>query len=199
MIHRFLLASGNPDKLREICRILPNFPLESILERIPDWEVEESGLSIEENALLKARTACGLTGLPSMAEDTGLFAWALGGGPGVYSARYAGTNCTYNDNVRKLLNALKGEEGDGRRAEFRTAAALVAPDGRETVTLGTVKGYITESPSGSRGFGYDPVFLSTELGCTFASASPEMKNRVSHRARAILALVPHLERLLRQR
>lgn len=192
---RIVLASGNTDKLREISLILPGFRFESILALKPGWDVEETGLCITENALLKARAASRETGLPAVAEDTGLFTWALGGAPGVYSARYAGRNCTYQDNVRKLLNALLGEEGDARRAEFRTAAALVTPEAEERVVVGSVGGLITKDPSGSGGFGYDPVFFSTELGCTFASVNLDRKNSVSHRARAIKALEPYLQRL----
>ncbi|MFO7627355.1 MAG: RdgB/HAM1 family non-canonical purine NTP pyrophosphatase [Candidatus Fermentibacteraceae bacterium] len=192
---RIVLASGNPDKLREIRLILPGIVFASILDWHADWDVEETGLTIRENALIKARAAAAETGMPAVAEDTGLFAWALGGAPGVYSARYAGPGCTYADNVRKILNALLGENGDLRKAEFRTAAALVTPDGAELAVEGVVKGMITLAPEGSGGFGYDPVFFCPELNMTFAEASDEEKNRVSHRARAFAALRPHLEAL----
>jgi XTP/dITP diphosphohydrolase len=109
---RIVLASGNPDKLREIGLILPGIAFGSIIDWRADWDVEETGLTIRENALIKARAAAVETGEPAVAEDTGLFAWALGGAPGVYSARYAGPGCTYADNVRKILNALLGETGD---------------------------------------------------------------------------------------
>lgn len=190
---RIVLASGNPDKLREIRLILPGITFESILDWHTDWDVEETGLTIRENSLIKARAAAAETGMPSVAEDTGLFAWALGGAPGVYSARYAGPGCTYADNVRKILNALLGETGDSRKAEFRTAAALVAPNGSEIVVEGVVKGMITFAPEGSGGFGYDPVFFCPELNKTFASVSDLEKNSVSHRARAFTALRQHLE------
>jgi len=192
---RIVLASGNPDKLREIRLILPGIVLESILDWRADWDVEETGLTIRENALIKARAAAAETGMAAVAEDTGLFAWALGGAPGVYSARYAGPGCTYADNVRKILNALLGETGDSRRAEFRTAAALVTPDGAEIAVEGSLRGMITLAPEGIGGFGYDPVFYCPELKGTFASASEAEKNRVSHRARAFTALRPHLESL----
>lgn len=192
---RIVLASGNPDKLREIGLILPGIAFESILDWRRDWDVEETGLTIRENALIKARAAATETGMPSVAEDTGLFVWALGGAPGVYSARYAGPRCTYADNVRKILNSLLGETGDSRKAEFRTAAALVTPDGAELALEGVVQGMITPAPEGSGGFGYDPVFFCPELNRTFASASDAEKNQVSHRARAFNALRPHLEAL----
>jgi XTP/dITP diphosphohydrolase len=192
---RIVLASGNPDKLREIGLILPGIAFESILDWHADWDVEETGLTIRENALIKARAAATETGMPSVAEDTGLFAWALGGAPGIYSARYAGPRCTYADNVRKILNSLLGETGNARRAEFRTAAALVTPDGAEHVVEGVVQGMITLAPEGSGGFGYDPVFFCPELNKTFAEASDLEKNSVSHRARAFAALRPYLESL----
>lgn len=157
--------------------------------------MEETGLTIRENALIKARAAAAATGMPSVAEDTGLFAWALGGAPGVYSARYAGPLCTYSDNVRKILNSLLGETGRSRRAEFRTAAALVTPDGHEHVEEGAVRGTIALAPVGIGGFGYDPVFFCPELNKTFAEATEQEKNRVSHRARAFVALRSHLEDL----
>lgn len=194
---RIVLASGNPHKLREIRLLLPELGLAPIQDWRPDWDVEETGLTIADNALLKARAAASATGLPALAEDTGLFVWALGGAPGVLSARYAGPRCSYADNVRKLLNALLGEEDGARRAEFRTAAALVTPSGVELVEEGIVRGRITESPEGEHGFGYDPVFFSFELGKTFAMASCAEKNQVSHRARALTAIRPQLDRIVR--
>lgn len=192
-----VLASGNPDKLSEIRLLLPGLPLGSILDWRPDWDVEETGLTLAENALLKARAAAAATGLPALAEDTGLFVWALGGAPGVFSARYAGAGCSYADNVRKLLNALLGEDDGARRAEFRTVAALVTPSGDELMEEGAVLGCITKTPEGIGGFGYDPVFHSYELGKTFASATSAEKNRVSHRARAVTALRPRLDGIVR--
>jgi XTP/dITP diphosphohydrolase len=194
---RLVIATANPDKLREIGEILSGTGLEPVpIGSLRDgWDVEETGCTLEENALLKARTALRETGLPAAADDTGLSVAALGGAPGVYSARYAGEACSYADNVRKLLDALRGETGGRRRAVFRTAAAAALPGGRELCVVGEVGGLITRQPRGEGGFGYDPVFLAEELGRTFAECTPEEKNSVSHRRRALQALREELERV----
>jgi XTP/dITP diphosphohydrolase len=195
---KLVLASGNPDKLAELRTLLSPLGLEVLAapDLIPGWDVEETGITLDENALLKARAAASATGLPSAADDTGLYVRGLGGAPGVYTARYAGHGCTYAENVRKLLNILKGEVGEARGAVFRTAAALVLPGNGEYCVNGEISGYITEEPAGTGGFGYDPVFFSPELGMTFAEALPEQKNEVSHRARAMKALMEVLRREL---
>jgi XTP/dITP diphosphohydrolase len=183
-----VLASANKDKLKELRILAGGGDIVAIGDIIPEWDVEETGLTLEENALLKARAAAEATNEISIADDTGLFVWALGDAPGVYTARYAGENCSYYDNTEKLLNALNGEKSSNRRASFRTVIALVSPDGEEHVFEGCVDGLITEVHSGKDGFGYDPVFYSLELEKTFAECSPEEKNMVSHRARAMCKL-----------
>ncbi len=183
-----VLASANKDKLKELRMLIGSNGIVPIGELIPNWDVEETGLTLEANALIKARAAAAATQRTAIADDTGLFVWALGDAPGVYTARYAGENCTYSDNSVKLLNALSGERNDNRRASFRTVIALVTPQGKEYVFEGAVDGLITESHSGLEGFGYDPVFYSIELNKTFAECTPEEKNRVSHRARAMRKL-----------
>jgi XTP/dITP diphosphohydrolase len=180
-----VLASANKDKLKELRMLAGSGDIVAIGDIIPKWDIEETGLTLEENALLKARAAAEATGRTAIADDTGLFVWALGDAPGVYTARYAGENCSYYDNTVKLLNALSGERNSNRRASFRTVIALVSPDGEEHVFEGSVDGLITEVHSGKDGFGYDPVFFSMELKKTFAECSSEEKNRVSHRARAM--------------
>lgn len=197
MSGRLVIATANPDKLREMAEILDGIQLEPVPigELVEGWDVEETGCTLEENALLKAHAAAAATGLPAVADDTGLSVCALGGAPGIYSARYAGGNCSYADNVRKLLDALRGESGDCRKAVFVTAAALVIPDNGEVCVLGEVRGEIVHEPRGGEGFGYDPVFLSTELGRTFAECVPEEKNALSHRRRALEALRREMERL----
>ncbi|MCD6588197.1 MAG: RdgB/HAM1 family non-canonical purine NTP pyrophosphatase [Candidatus Fermentibacteraceae bacterium] len=180
-----VFASANKDKLQELRMLADGGDIVAIGDIIPGWDVEETGLTLEENALLKARTAAEATNKVAIADDTGLFVWALGDAPGVYTARYAGENCSYYDNTVKLLNALSGERDSNRRASFRTVIALVSPDGEEHVFEGSVDGLITEVHSGKDGFGYDPVFFSTELNKTFAECTIEEKNRVSHRARAM--------------
>lgn len=190
-MRELVLASANPNKLQELREIL-NADITSVGEIIPGWDVEETGLTLEENALLKAREAAKATGRPAIADDTGLFVWALGDAPGVYTARYAGENCSYRDNTEKLLNSLRGEMGNKRSAVFRTVIALVTPGGEERTFTGEVEGCITEEHSGEGGFGYDPVFFSCELDKTFSQATPGEKNSVSHRGRAIQALMDWL-------
>lgn len=183
-----VLASANRDKLKELRNLLRGVDVQSIGEIFPGWDVEETGLTLEANALLKARAAAIATKKTAIADDTGLFVWALGEAPGVYTARYAGENCSYHDNTEKLLNALNGEKNSNRKASFQTVIALVTPEGEEHVFRGAVEGLISENHTGTDGFGYDPVFFSIELNKTFAECTPEEKNRVSHRARAMKKL-----------
>ncbi len=184
---RIVLASGNPDKLRELRYLLKDLQVEIIPvgDLIPNWYVEETGVTLEENAYIKARDVAEKTHLPVIADDTGLFVDVLGGAPGVYAARFAGFDCSYENNVSKLLRTMLCEEN--RRAAFRTSAVLVSPEMEFSVT-GEIAGVITEEPDGEDGFGYDPVFLPDELDHTFARCSPEDKHRISHRARAIAKL-----------
>ncbi len=144
----------------------------------------EDGTTCEANAIKKAQSAARFTGLPAIADDTGLEVAALDGRPGVYAARYAGESATYEDNWRKLLRELNGVPVSRRQARFVTAAAIAYPDGRVQMALGTLDGVITEQPRGTGGFGYDPVFLVPEKEKTLAEMTPEEKNQVSHRARA---------------
>jgi len=183
-----VLASANPDKLSELRNLLLDVKITSIGDRLPNWDVQETGLTLEANALQKAREAARATGRTAVADDTGLFVWALGEAPGVYTARYAGVNCTYRDNTEKLLNSLREEHGEKRRAIFRTVIALVTPTGEEHTFEGKSIGCITEEHLGNRGFGYDPVFYSCELSKTFSQCTQEEKNLVSHRGRAMAAL-----------
>lgn len=189
-----VLASANRDKLKELKKLISRGEIVAIGEIIPGWDIEETGRTLEENALLKARAAAEATQRTAIADDTGLFVWALGDAPGIYTARYAGENCTYRDNTDKLLNALCGEKNSNRRASFRTVIALVIPNGEEYIFQGSVEGRITKDHSGKEGFGYDPVFFSTELNKTFAECTTEEKNRVSHRARAMRKLNEFLNR-----
>lgn len=190
-----VLASANKDKLKELKKLISHGDIVSIGDIIPGWDVDETGLTLEANALLKARAAAQATQRTAIADDTGLFVWALGGAPGIYTARYAGENCTYHDNTEKLMNALSGEKNSNRRASFQTVIALVTPDGEEYVFKGSVEGRITEKHSGVEGFGYDPVFFSTELKKTFAECTTEEKNLVSHRAMAMKKLNEFLRNL----
>ncbi len=186
---RFVLASANPDKAAEIAAILHGFEVLPRPPEVPD--VDETGETLEDNARLKARALVDATGQPAVADDTGLEVTALGGAPGVVSARYAGVGATYAANVDKLLAALEGEED--RRARFRTVAIALFPEGREVVTEGVVEGEITTERMGSGGFGYDPVFAPSGCGGrTFAQMTPAEKNTLSHRGRAFRALAEGL-------
>lgn len=189
MIPRLVVASKNPDKIEEIEAVLMSVGLVDEIARGLEWpDVEESGSSLEENALLKARAVVEAVGLPAVADDTGLEVAALGGLPGVRTGRFAGPDATYHDNVMLLLQELDGVTD--RRARFRTTVALVWPDDAELVVEGVLDGVIAETPRGSGGFGYDPVFEVE--GRTLSEMGVEMKNTLSHRARALRALAEAL-------
>jgi XTP/dITP diphosphohydrolase len=158
---------------------------------VPD--VDETGTTLEDNARLKAAALCAATGLPAVADDTGLEVDALGGAPGVHSARYAGDDATYADNVRKLLDALVGVDEPARTGRFRTVALARWPDGREVAAIGEVDGVIATEARGDGGFGYDPVFVPVEGdGRTFGEMSGAEKHSVSHRGRAFRTLADGL-------
>jgi XTP/dITP diphosphohydrolase len=186
-----VLATANPDKTAEIRAILGAEGLE-VLPRPPEVpEVVEDGRTLLENARLKARALVAATGRPAVADDTGLEVDALGGAPGVYSARYAGEDATYADNVAKLLSSLAAlaDHGGARRARFVTVALAAFPGGEEVVGEGAVEGHIADGPRGGHGFGYDPVFVPDEGGgATFAEMTAEEKHACSHRGLAFLAL-----------
>ena len=148
--------------------------------------MEETGDTLEENAALKALAAVRDTGMPAVGDDTGLFVDALGGVPGVRSSRYAGPGCSYADNVRKLLDAMTGIAPESRAARFRSVAVLACPDGSRIAFEGVLEGSIAERPRGTRGFGYDPVFVLPG-GATLAELALSEKNRVSHRGAAFAA------------
>jgi XTP/dITP diphosphohydrolase len=194
-----VLATHNKHKRDELLALLnANSDLQVEIKTLDDiepliGEIEETGTTLEENARIKARTVHQLTGLPALADDTGLEVTALNGAPGVYSARYAGVGCTYLDNVNKLLSAL-GSRND-RDARFRTALCFVDATGREHFFDGTVEGFITREPRGSEGFGYDPVFEPLEdlERRTFAEMPATEKNRISHRGRAMRAFAAWLK------
>lgn len=186
---RLVLATANPDKVAEIAAILDGVELVPRPGHV--GEVVEDGLTLEDNARLKARAIMAATGEAAVADDTGLEVTALGGAPGVFSARYAGPDATYADNVAALVAALDGAAD--RSARFRTVALACFPDGREVVAEGVVDGEIVTAARGSHGFGYDPVFVPTEGdGRTFAQMAAAEKHAVSHRGRAFAALVEAL-------
>ena len=185
MIPRLVIASKNPDKIAEIEAVLDEIGLVDQVVRGLEWDdVEEIGATLEENALIKARAVTESTGLPALADDTGLEVAALNGAPGVHTARFAGEGARYEDNVAKMLEVMRDQQD--RSARFRTVVALVFPDGVELVAEGKVDGVITHEERGTDGFGYDPVFEVD--GLTLAEMGINEKNRLSHRARAVRAL-----------
>jgi len=195
---RLVLASANPDKTAEIAAILgavvPGVDLATRPADVTD--VDETGTTLVENARLKAAAIAAATGEPAVADDTGLLVDALDGAPGVWSARFAGEGATYADNVAKLLKELDGVAPAQRTARFETVALVRWPDGREVVATGAVDGVIATEARGSRGFGYDPVFVPSEGdGRTFAELLPLEKHAVSHRGRAFRALAAELSNL----
>jgi len=184
---KLVLATNNIHKIKEMTAILEGLDVEIITkDAYPDFpDVEETGETFEENAVLKAEAICEFTGLPSMADDSGLEVDALSGGPGVNSARYAGPGCTFADNNAKLLKALDGVPDEQRTARFRCVIAICFGKGITKLAEGEVEGLITNDLRGRQGFGYDPVFLIPHLGLTFAEMPPDQKNNMSHRGKAV--------------
>ena len=182
-------ATHNHDKETELQYSLRGLDVDiCLLSEYPDiGEIEETGTTLLENSLLKARTVHDRTGLPAIADDTGLEIDALDGAPGVYSARFAGLNPTYEDNVNKLLSVMENVPDDMRSARFRTVISFV-DEIQELWTEGFIDGKITEAPRGNMGFGYDPVFYVPRLEKTFAELSTDEKNKISHRGIALQKL-----------
>ena len=192
---RLVMASANPHKAMEMSDVLRDaMPSAEVVPRPADLgDVAEDGETLAHNALIKARFVCAAAGEPAIADDTGLEVDALGGAPGVYSARYAGPESDPVANVAKLMSALAHVPLAQRTARFRTVVAVVFDDGREVLAEGVVEGAIALSPRGDQGFGYDPVFIPDEAApLTFAEMSADAKNRISHRGRALRALAEHL-------
>ncbi len=197
-LKELVLATRNPDKGRELAALLGGLGIHirTLAEFSAVPEVEEDGETCEANAIKKAREVARSTGLPSVADDTGLEVDALGGRPGVFAARYAGEHATDEDNCRKLLIELQGVPNGARHARFLTVAAIAFPGGDIHVTQGSLEGVIAEHPIGDRGFGYDPVFLVPEYGKSLAQLTIEEKNCISHRAKAFAQMRAWLERQL---
>lgn len=195
---RLSVATGNAHKLDELHHALEAAfgPVELLgLRDFPELpEPVEDGDTLEANALIKARALHAHAGGLCVADDTGLMVDALDGAPGVFSARWAGEGCSYADNVRKMCREMASVPPDERQARFETVLAVVEPDGRETLLRGVCHGLMLDIPRGGGGFGYDPVFLLPERGKTFAELDLGEKNAVSHRGRAVAALVEWLRR-----
>lgn len=200
MIFELVLATHNRHKAAELIQLLGGLGVTiRTLDEFPEApEVVEDGDTCEANAVKKACAIAEHTGLPAVADDTGLEVDALGGRPGVYAARYAGEGATYEDNCRKLLRELMGVPREQRTARFLTVAALALPSDGIRVVRGTLDGLIAEEASGTAGFGYDPVFLIPELGMTLAQLSADHKNRISHRAKAFTKMGEIVKRLGQQ-
>jgi len=192
---QIVLASNNPGKVREIGQILADLELEVLPQSAFDVEeVEETGLSFVENAILKARHAAAKSGLPAIADDSGLEVDALKGAPGIYSARYAGPGATDTQNLQKLLANLEQVPQAQRSARFQCLMVYMrhAQDPTPLICQGTWEGWITFEPRGESGFGYDPVFFVPSHNCTSAELAPEVKNALSHRGQALRQLVSRL-------
>ena len=197
---RLVLATGNQGKLAELARILAAGRVTVALVGLGEYpgapEVRETGATFDENALLKARAMAAFTGLPTVAEDSGLCVDALNGMPGVLSARWSGKHGDEAANNELVLAQLT-DVPDGRRgAHFTCAAALVLPGGREHVSEGTVYGRLIREERGSNGFGYDPIFVPDSSELTTAEMSPEAKDKISHRGRALRGLAPVIAALV---
>ena len=194
---RIIAATKNPGKVKEIAEILSEYEIEVISQKDAgiDVDVDETGNTFEENALIKARAVSMLCDEPVLADDSGLCIDALSGAPGVYSARYGG-DLPYEEKIAKLLGELSGERN--RKAKFCCVMVLVFPDGREIIAKGECHGHIMEEPKGTSGFGFDPVFYSDELKKGFSECTDEEKNAVSHRGKALTDLCTKLNDFLRK-
>jgi XTP/dITP diphosphohydrolase len=189
----FVLATANAHKAEELRAVLGELDVRLLARPSGVGDVDETEDTLEGNALLKARALVNATGLAALADDTGLFVDALGGRPGVHSARYAGETATDEDNVAKLLGELSGESSDKRTARFRTVIAVAYPGGESFCVEGVLEGVIAESPRGDGGFGYDPVFIPRDSdGMTLAELSSAQKNAISHRGNALRSLAAAL-------
>ena len=186
LVKDIVIATHNPDKKKEILIALRELGVNILfLDNFPEiGEIEETGSTLLENSLIKARTVSAITGKPAIADDTGLEVDALNGAPGIYSARYAGINVSYEDNVRKLLSDMSSTDMDSRTARFRTVVSFHSTN-KELWTEGVIEGSITMGAIGTGGFGYDPVFKVEQTGKTFAEMTRREKNKISHRGVAL--------------
>ena len=193
---KIIFATGNQDKMREIREILADMDVEvvSMKEAGIHADIVEDGSTFEENAVIKAKTICELTGEITLADDSGLEIDYLNKEPGIYSARYMGHETSYREKNANLISRLDGVPKEKRTARFVCAIAAALPDGNSLVTRGTIEGYIGWEECGSNGFGYDPIFYLPERGCTTAELSPEEKNSISHRGNALRLMKELLER-----
>ncbi len=201
MSHKLVLATRNQGKIEEFRRILEELAPGQIeligVDKFPHLvDVDETGSTFEENSLLKARYTSEATGLPAIADDSGLCVDALNGDPGIYSARWAGTHGDDRANLEKVLDQLKDVPDENRTAYFICVASLVLPDGRQKVAEGRFEGHILHAPVGNNGFGYDPIFQPLGMSISSAQMSAEEKDLVSHRGKSLRSLAPHVIQML---
>jgi len=191
---RIIIATGNNDKVREINEVLEGTEFEAVSMKSVgiDPEIIEDADTFEGNALIKARTVHGLTDSYVMADDSGLCIDALNGAPGVYSSRFCGEDSTYAEKFEKIYEMLQDVPKDKWTARFVCAIAVVRPDGSEFTVRGEIEGLLLDHPQGENGFGYDPIFFVPEFGMTTAQMDPEVKNSISHRGKALNAMVARL-------
>lgn len=197
---RIVFATGNEGKMKEIRMILADLgvPVLSMKEAGVSADIVEDGKTFEENAAIKAETIRDLTGAIVLADDSGLEIDYLGGEPGIYSARYMGEDTSYDIKNQNLLGRLEGVPDEKRTARFVCAICAALPDGRKLTTRGTIEGIIGHGISGENGFGYDPIFWLPEYGCSTAELSPEKKNELSHRGKALRAIKEQLREILKE-
>ena len=201
MVHKLVIATRNAGKITELRRILDSLSDGAIelvgVDQFPDLvDVQETGSTFKENSLLKAKYTATMTGLPSIADDSGICIDALGGAPGIFSARWAGVHGNDKANVEKVLVELHDVPDSKRGAHFICVAALAMPDGREMVEEGLFHGRILRAPIGDQGFGYDPIFSPLGMSISSAQMSAEEKDLVSHRGKSLRALAPHVMEML---
>ena len=200
MKKKLIFATGNEGKMKEIREILGDLDYEilSMKEAGVDVDIVEDGTTFEENAIIKAKTVMEATGSIVLADDSGLEIDYLDKAPGIYSARFAGEDTSYDIKNRILLDRLEGVPDEERRARFVCAVAAVIPDGTVKVVRETIEGQIAHEIVGENGFGYDPIFYVPEYGCTTAEMTPELKNELSHRGKALRAMKKILEEKFRE-
>lgn len=198
MEKKLIFATGNEGKMREIREILSDLGVQilSLKEAGIRADIEENGSTFEENARIKACAVRDLTGQMVLADDSGLVVDYLNGEPGIYSARYMGENTSYDIKNRNLIERLAGVPDKKRTARFVCVIAAALPDGRVLTASGAMEGRIGYEPAGTNGFGYDPIFYLPEYGCTSAELSPEQKNAISHRGKALRAMREELKNIL---
>ena len=193
-----ILATNNKSKVKEISEMMSGSDITfvSLADAGINVEVEETGTTFEENALLKAREICKLSGKPTISDDSGLEIDALDGAPGIYSSRFMGEDTSYDIKNIALIEKLENVADPDRTARFRCCMALVLPDGREFVTEGTMEGIIAREPKGINGFGYDPILFIPEYNRTSAELSSEEKNNISHRGEALRKMIEVIKKEL---